>query len=350
MKKIVYLTAVCLVVIAMGSVPSQSYYAYHNSGLNTQETLLQTAEEQSLAITSFNIQFLGQSKRRDDAALALILRDYDIVVVQELISPPYEGNFPDGSAFNPDDDSAEFFDAMTALGFEYALSSEDTGSGDTNHSNGSGTEWWVVFYKDDKVDIAVGLPTEFLADDRTNHDDYERVPHAFAFQTPDGGLDFVLISVHLQPGGSSAAMARRKVELEAIADWVNDHDDQEKDFIILGDMNIEDCEELAEATPSGFVSLNDECEATNTNVNGPKPYDHVMYRRRFTKEIDARYDFRVYNLIEAMRPFWNSNDPYPGGSVNPIGFPEYDHNEFRAFYSDHHPVVFKMTVTAEDDD
>ena len=35
--------------------------------------------------------------------------------------------------------------------------------------------------------------------------------------------------------------------------------DGERDFIILGDMNIQDCDELAQATPTGFVSLNDEC-------------------------------------------------------------------------------------------
>jgi endonuclease/exonuclease/phosphatase family metal-dependent hydrolase len=350
MKKILYLTLALLVVIAVGSIPSQSNFANHNVVLAVPETIFQIDEHPSLAITSFNIQFLGQSRKRDDAALAIILRDYDIVVVQELISPPYEGNFPDGSEFRPDVESAEFFNAMTALGYKYELSVEDTGTRPTNHNNGTGTEWWVVFYKGNKVEIADELPTEFLADDRTDNDDYERVPHAFAFRTPGGELDFVLISVHLKPGSSGSDKARRKVELDAIADWVNNHDDEEKDFIILGDMNIEDCNELVEATPVGFVSLNDECEATNTNVNGPKPYDHVMYRRSATREIDEDFDFRVFNLIEAMRPFWNSSDPYPGGSVNPIGFPEYDHNVFRAFYSDHHPVVFKMILPDEDDD
>ena len=139
-------------------------------------------------------------------------------------------------------------------------------------------------------------------------------------------------------------------ELAAIEEWVDGHDDEEKDFITLGDMNFKDCDELEAATPAGFRSLNDECEATNTNVNGPKPFDHVMYRPAFTKEIDKQFDFRVFNLIEAMRPFWNSTEPYPGGSVNPIGLPQYDHNRFRAIYSDHHPVVFRMTVLATDDD
>lgn len=343
MKKSLIITLVCFLVIMVGSVPSGSISASPKA-----ELLAQEAADTSLAISSFNVQFLGQSTRRDNFALAMILRDFDIVVLQELIAPPIEGTFPDNTQFKPDPEAAQFFIAMSALGFEYELSPEDTGTGSANHNNGTATEWWAVFYKPDSVGVADGLPTEFLVEDRTDHENYERVPYAFAFRTPDSNLDFVLISVHLMPG--SGGKERRKGELASIADWVDEHDDEERDYIILGDMNIEDCEELQDATPPGYRSLNDECEATNTNVNGPKPYDHVMYRSTFTREIDTKFDFRVYNLIEAMRPFWRGTDPYPGGSVNPIGLPLYDHNTFRAFYSDHNPVVFKMTVPAVDDD
>ena len=317
-------------------------FVFHNTNLY--------AEKSSLEICSFNIQFLGLSTRRDDNALTSILRDYDIVVVQELVSPPFDGEFSNNTSFKPDKESAEFFNAMASLGFEYVLSTEDTGTGLRNHINSSATEWWVVFYKPNKVKIAEDLPTEFLADDRTDHKHYERVPHAFAFRTPDSKMDFVLISVHLKPNKGRADKKRRKEELATIAKWVNNKDNKEKDFIILGDMNIENSTELQDATPGGFYSLNDECVATNTNVNGPKPYDHVMYKPEFTSEIDKGYDFKVINLIEAMRPFWHSTDSYPGGSVNPNSLPKYDHNRFRAFYSDHHPVVFKMNVPDVDDD
>lgn len=299
-----------------------------------------------LTICSFNIQFLGNSTRRDDVALASILADYDIVVVQELVSPPFPGTFPTGNPFNPDAEAAEFFDAMTALGFEFELSIGDTGTGDTIERNGSSTEWFVVFYKPDRVALAADLPTGFIADDRSNHPRYERVPHSFAFRTPDGNLDFVLISVHLKPGRGSSDKARRKVELAAIKEWIHTQDDVEKDFIILGDMNIEDAAELTAATPEGFLSLNDEVVATNTNVNGPKPYDHVMYQPIHSTEIDTTFDFQVVDLIEAMRPHWTSSDSYPGGT----GGSGYDHNRFRAFYSDHHPVVFRMNIPDADDD
>jgi hypothetical protein len=167
-----------------------------------------------------------------------------------------------------------------------------------------------------------------------------RLPYAFALRTTDSRADFVLISVHLKPGSSRAEEARRKHELASIGAWIDANDAVEKDFIILGDMNIEDAEELGIATPVGFVSLNDECCPTNTKGN--KPYDHVLFRPAFTREIDLGFDLAVVDLVAAMRPFWTVAAPYPGDP--------YDHNEFRQHYSDHHPVVFRVNVAGVDDD
>lgn len=295
-----------------------------------------------ISICSFNIQFLGNSRSRDDRALADIVAPYDIVVVQELVSPPYVGAFPDGAPFKPDSESAEFFNAMRQHGFEFLLSEEDTGTGDNIHQNGSSTEWWVAFYKPGLVTLAPDLPHGFLARDRSNNDYFERVPYAFGFRTLDRKLDFVLISVHLQPGSGSKNRKRRAEELATIAHWIDLNDHVEHDFIILGDMNIEDARELATVTPPGFQSLNNECRPTNTNINGPKPYDHVMLNMTWTNEIDKAYDMQVVNLLVELQDDWHSSEPYPGAP--------YNHNAFRAAYSDHHPVVFRMSIPAQDDD
>jgi len=164
----------------------------------------------SYRVVSFNIQFLGFFKKKDHAALAEILARYDLIFIQELVAPPYAGVFPDGSRYRPDAEAEEFFDAMANLGFDYVLSDEDTGTNDTNHNNGSATEWFVAFYNPTRVVTDSDLPTEFLGTDRTNHPDYERVPHAFGFEL--GSEDLVFISVHLQPGSGSADRARRAHE------------------------------------------------------------------------------------------------------------------------------------------
>ena len=206
-------------------------------------------EAESLTICSFNIQFLGHFKNRDDTALSKILEDYDIVVVQELVAPPCKGKYPDDTEYEADVESKEFFDEMKSLGFKHVLSEENTGTNDEIHKATSATEWWVFFYKPDKV-------------------------------------------------------------------------------------------KEAEDLPSGFVSLKDECVPTNTNVNNPKPYDYVMHNSAYTAEID----FEIINIIDVMKSYWEQSQTgtYPDDP--------YDHDSFRRYYSDRHPVLFRMIVPENDND
>lgn len=300
---------------------------------------LKAKESDELMICSFNIQFLGSFKKRDNQAIAELLKAYDIVLIQELVAPPFNGLYPDGEAYESDEEARAFFEAMIGAGFEYILSEEDTGASEEIHSKSSSTEWWTAFYKDEKVDYALDLPHGFLAEDRSNNEDFERVCYAFPFRSVvNDDLDFILISVHLAAGASEGE--RRKHELSTIAEWIDQNDELDQDFIILGDMNIEDSTELAEFLPEGYVSLNDECRRTNTLINtkpgnGAKPYDHVLYRPEFTsEEIDEAYDLEVVDLVSSMRTSWRREEPYPGDP--------YDHNLFKQYFSDHHPVVFRM--------
>lgn len=293
-------------------------------------------EDLSLKVTSFNIQFLGNFKNRDNASLASLVADQDIVVIQELVAPPYTGTFPNGDPYKPDLEAADFFEEMEVRGFDYLLSEEDTGTKSTSHVNSAATEWWVTFYKPESVMVADDLFNGFLADDRYDHVNYERVPYATSFRTSEGN-DFVLISVHLMPGASKSS--RRLEELTSIYSWIDANDDTEKDFIILGDMNIEDCDELEAVLAAGYVSLNRQCLPTNTNLNGPKPYDHVIHKG--LPEVHSF--FKVVDLIESMRAPWGlkSSEAYPGDP--------YIHNPFRVRYSDHHPVQFIISSDQDDD-
>jgi hypothetical protein len=291
-------------------------------------------------VASFNIQFLGQFKNRDNAALADILVPYDLVFIQELVAPPYPGAFPDGSPFVPDAEAAAFFDAMRARGFAWVLSEEDTGSGPQSHVNSSATEWFVAFYRPAAVRPARDLYTGFLGADRYDHPDFERVPYAFGFRA--GSADLVFISVHLQPGALKAERKRRAHEIETIGGWIAAQPGPERDYVILGDMNIEDCTELAAVLPRGFASLNSGCVPTNTNTNGPKPYDHVMFNPTFTGS-EIPFHFTVIDLVATMKARWNpALGAFPGDP--------YVHNAFRTLYSDHSPVAFEITADGRDDD
>ena len=128
----------------------------------------------------------------------------------------------------------------------------------------------------------------------------------------------------------------------SIAQWIDLNDAQEQDFYIVGDMNIESAAELQAVTPRGFVSLNDECRKTNTAAKSSKPYDHVMYRPARLDEIDEKFDFQVINLIDQMRDTWRDSSAYPGDP--------YKGSLFAQYYSDHHPVLFRLKIPSQDDD
>ena len=296
--------------------------------------------DEQITVCSFNIKFVGLYKKKDNNALAKLVGKYDMVIVQELVAPPDNGRYCDGTSYREDPEADAFFDAMSAQGFDYSLSCEDTGRGEKIHKAGSSTEWSAVFYKPGKLKIAHDLPNGFLSDDRSAHPIYPRVPHAHSFRTVDGKMDFVVINVHLSPGKNKKNA--RRAELLSIAQWIDLNDAQEQDFYIVGDMNIENAAELKAATPRGFVSLNDECRKTNTAAKSSKPYDHVMYRPARLDEIDEKFDFQVIDLIDQMRDTWRGSETYPGDP--------YKGSLFAQYYSDHHPVLFRLKIPTQDDD
>ena len=334
---------VLLLLVASGCGGKKTEPAPTRDALRPSSIAAPASMAPPLTVCSFNVQFLGSSRTRQSGILATVLEPYDIVLIQELVAPPGPGTFPDGTPYRPDPEAAKFFDAMEAVGFAWILSEEDTGRGARNQNNGTATEWHVAFYRPERVAHALDLPGGFLADDRTAHPNYDRVPYAFPFRDRHTGIDFVLINVHLRPDAGPANRERRAGELAAIAEWVATREGPERDYLIVGDMNIQNEAELFAATPEGFFSLNDECRPTNTTLSGGKPYDHVMYRPRYTVEIDTEFDLEVIDLVSAVRPHWDSaNGRFPGDP--------YNHDAFRATFSDHHPIVFRFRADARDDD
>jgi endonuclease/exonuclease/phosphatase family metal-dependent hydrolase len=302
--------------------------------------LLSLLQGATITICSWNIQFLGLSKERDNAALAKVVQDFDVVVVQELIAAPQKP--VPGKAPSSPQRAQLFFDEMARLGFKYVISESDTGVNkkDGVFNNGTATEWFVTFYKDHVVKPVQDIPNGFISAPLGKNKDYDRVPYAFAFRSQDGNTDFVLVSVHLNPDKPP----RRKVELSAIGSWIRASyaRSPERDIIVLGDMNLQNRAEVLATTPTAFVSLNEACVSTVTNTT-PKPYDHVMLNPTYTTELDESYGFQVIDLVTEMRSQWQGRTKYPGG-------PPYRHDPFRAVYSDHNPVVFRLKVPSRDDD
>lgn len=283
----------------------------------------------TLTVCSFNIKFVGLYTRKDNAALANLVKDYDLVVVQELIAPPVAT--PSDSTRNR---AKQFFDAMASRGFSHVLSESDTGPNALG-SNTSSSEWFVTFYKPGKVTPAADLPNGYISSPLSRHPSFKRVPCATAFRTTDRNLDFVLVSVHLEP----TDRAFRAGEFRAIDAWLQQQyaTQAERDLIVLGDCNLQNQTELTANTPSNFISLNEACVRTNVARGSAKPFDHVFFHPQHTSEMDLAYGFKVIDLVEAMQP------------GRPLASTA-EQNVFFQVYSDHHPVVFRFKIPAHDDD
>ena len=107
-------------------------------------------------------------------------------------------------------------------------------------------------------------------------------------------------------------------------------------------MNVNHAEELKEILPFGFVSLNDRCRSTVTDISSPKPTDHVLFNPIQMYKIDNQFDLKILDLSDALGEMWRQDDPYPGTP--------YNHKRFKKYYADHYPLLFRLTIPRKDDD
>jgi endonuclease/exonuclease/phosphatase family metal-dependent hydrolase len=104
-----------------------------------------------------------------------------------------------------------------------------------------------------------------------------------------GSFDFVLLAAHAQWGTA----AGRAVELQSLAEWVDlkrkEKTCVDKDFIVVGDFNIETPAQLAALTSKGLqMPTKLKGKTYGTNLAQDKRYDQILhypgYPENFTNE------------------------------------------------------------------
>jgi endonuclease/exonuclease/phosphatase family metal-dependent hydrolase len=289
----------------------------------------------NLRVVSFNIKFLGHYRTRDNEGLARLLSDYDLVFIQELVAPPRDVTLADGRTIAADAEARAFFDAMAAKGFDYALA--PAASGKSVGESATGAEWDVAFYRPSRVQPAEDLARGFVASPVRANPIFDRVPYAFPFRARSE--DLVFISVHLDAAATHAGAVDRARELSAIWAWIAARGDPERDYVILGDMNLQTCAERAAVTPAWATALGP-CQMTN--VLADKPFDQVLFATQSTRS-EIPGGLNVINLISEMRADWDPADgAYPGDPLN--------RGRFERIYSDHNPIAFTIVIDDVDDD
>lgn len=273
-----------------------------------------------LRVATLPMDGLGLYSSRDVEAVGCLLADYDIVVTPGLTAPPYAGFYPDTTAYRPTEPATRFFDRMQQLGFRYTIGPEDSGPREENKLNSALTVWPVVFYKPGSVTIAGDRPSGYLEPDRTANPSYDVVPLALTFRTVASGHDFLLVAVELAADKSSAG--RRRQELAALASWLKANGRGERDVLVIGALNFNDCGEQNAAVPPGFFSLNDNC--LTTDVAGKRMTGGILVAEGGAWQIGS--ELYVGNLLAEMQPFWLWSKPgkaYVGDPYNPALFDQY---------------------------
>lgn len=304
--------------------------------------VLQATE--ALEICTYNIKWLGYSTTRDNETLSRVLSSFDLVAIQEIVAPPYPGEFPSGEPYEPDTEVAAFFDEMMARGFEPLLSAEDTGSQPTNGDNSSRTEWFAVFYNPAILVPVPDLPMAYIEADVTGNPVFDRVPCSFSLRYLKTGFDFVLVSVHLHSGNGPRDREVRAEELARIEEWIEVQTTGEQHYMVVGDMNFSSCEEICDSAPMSLRYLDPEkdgrCLDSSASPSEDHPYDFAFFTEAIS--VDEDFGIRALDLFHGLAAIW---DPYEFSSQ-----PAYSISEFADQYSDHNPVFFRILVPSADQD
>lgn len=337
---------------------------------------------------SFNIQFLGKAYERGRSESEVLLKAVEnctVIALQELIASPVDLVFPNGDIMTADPEAKIFFDTLAELypQFAYILSPEDTGRWE-NHTSANYSEFFVFIYRKDILEPIDSPSNGFLQQkligfkdcDRNiiEENNFDRVPYAQTFRFLSGGGDFVLINAHLhadtrkpctdQRGSTIEDIDRRGSELTEILKWIQKNDQgQEKDFILIGDLNLTKPEvnllmtgmagsrtqiqkgdhptirqKFLDYKAAGYVTLNSQCAPTN--VGGDECFDHVIFRPAITKEIDTDYGMRVIDLQSvAEESGYCQKNPSICETTT----------RFIPYFTDHNPIVFQWSHLADDD-
>src|SRR5262245_49432552 len=228
--------------------------------------------DETLNIATWNIREFGRKSRKDAAIhyIAEILNQFDLISIAELR-----------------DNLGDLEEVMELLGPYWRVIYDDA------IDDGGGNDERIGFLYDKRAVAFPGFAATANAP-RTKEGtvylpkfDWWREPFMASFRA--GSFDFVLLAAHAQWGTAAGRVA----ELQSLADWVDLKRREkycvDKDFIVVGDFNIETPAQLAALTSKGLQMPSKlKGKTYGTNLAQDKRYDQILhypgYPETFTNE------------------------------------------------------------------
>ncbi len=304
--------AILLILIAVSvsiiltQTPTLMSKTQNVSEPNETQTAITPANSTNITIATFNIQVFGQAKSSKPdvmAVLSRIARNFDVMAIQEL-RDENETTLP------------FYLSQINSLpGPAYAaISSPRLG-------RTSSKENYAFIYNTATLAFVQGSNYTFQdPPPGTSTDLFQREPFIARFRSAAGNFTFVLIDIHTDPDSTPQELDNMsKVLADAQA-----HFPDEKDFIILGDMNA-DCSYLR---PVDNISLRDTAftwlipDGTDTTTKSTNcTYDRIIITEPTREDFTGKWGvFRFdqeYGLNQTQTEA--VSDHYPAYAVFSTG-------------------------------
>ncbi|MDP6447626.1 MAG: endonuclease/exonuclease/phosphatase family protein [Pirellulaceae bacterium] len=256
----------------------------------------------SIRIASFNIQTFGSTKLSKPhvlAALARIVRQYDVIAIQEIRA-------------KEQDILPRFIAKINEEGLSY-----DYVIGERLGRTHSKEQYAFVF---NRASVEVDRNQMYTVSDPDDLLHREPLVAWFRVRGPDpeAAFTFTLINIHTDPDEAGSEVAA----LRDVFDLVRNDGRGEDDVILLGDLNVDD-QHLGPLAENANIEWT--VSGTPTNTRGSAQYDNVLFDRLATTEftgVSGVFDFlREFNLSmdEALEvsdhlPVWAEFSIYEGGA------------------------------------
>jgi endonuclease/exonuclease/phosphatase family metal-dependent hydrolase len=314
---------------------------------------LSPAGQHQLRLGSFNIEKLGKNNSYQAQNAAIILKDYDIVAIQEVMNTGATKKNPIGTK-----GIEALKKIISSLGddWAYVISPEPNGTSGAQNSGAFNTfEYYAFIYRKSKVDITPN--SAHLWDESKNpiagvknpERQFDREPFIASFKAKNGKLDFTLITIHA--AAPDAKWRKDEIRrLKIVYEKVQDEDPNQNDIFLLGDFNtnvdksewqdLKSIEAMEHILTSKDITTLNKKEGKLSNSQ----YDTIWYQGKFSGE-DVIFD------TAQVHQAWK--DPLKHPNVKPNIDTEDKNRKLIWFYgkytSDHLPVTVILWTDKDTD-
>lgn len=260
--------------------------------LSTNQAILASSSNQ-IRLGSFNIEKLGKNNPYQAQNAAIILRDYDIVAIQEVMNTGATAKNPIGTKGI---EALKRIVASLGSDWDYVVSPVPNGTLSAQESKAFNTfEYYAFIYRKSKLELIPNsahlwdeakTPMPGLKDQKRQ---FDRQPFIASFRAKGGNLDFTLITIH----AAAPAAKWRKDEikrLKIVYGKVQDEDPKQNDVFLLGDFNTNvdksEWDDLKSIPTMKHILTSNDVTTINktTGELSDSQYDTIWYQGKYGDE------------------------------------------------------------------